>query len=178
VAAHFARAGGDALTVDPLEFRSIIGHFATGVTVITTAAGDRLQGMTANAVSSLSLDPVMVLICVAKSTHTHRVLSEGGVFTVNILGAHQGEVSRIFAKKAEPQVGSLRGQRFRIGETGAPILEDCLAFLECRVVSVFDGGDHSIFLGRVVSEGVVEEMPPLLFYRGEHHKLGGGQSGR
>ncbi len=166
------------MTVDPLEFRSIIGHFATGVTVITTAAGDRLQGMTANAVSSLSLDPVMVLICVAKSTHTHGVLGEGRVFTVNILGAHQEDVSRIFAKKAGPEVGSLRGQRFRIGETGAPILEDCLAFLECRVVNVFDGGDHSIFLGRVVSEGVVDEMPPLLFYRGEHYTLGGGQSGR
>ncbi len=166
------------MSVDPLEFRSIIGHFATGVTVITTAAGNRLQGMTANAVSSLSLDPVMVLICVAKSTHTHRVLGEGRVFTVNILGAHQEDVSRIFAKKAEPEVGSLRGRRFRIGDTGAPILEDCLAFLECRVMNVFDGGDHSIFLGRVVSEGVVEEMPPLLFYRGEHHTLGGGPSGQ
>ena len=163
----------DPLTVDPLEFRSVIGHFATGVTVITTAAGDRLHGMTANAVSSLSLDPVMVLICVDKSAHTHRVLDEGGVFVVNILGEHQEDLSRVFAAKAEPEAGTLRGQLFRRGDTGAPILADCLAFLECRVATVVDGGDHSIFLGRVVSEGVVEEMRPLLFYRGGYRTLGG-----
>jgi flavin reductase (DIM6/NTAB) family NADH-FMN oxidoreductase RutF len=160
------------VSVDPLEFRSIIGHFATGVTVITTADGDQLHGMTANAVSSLSLDPVMVLICVDKTTFTHRVLDAGGVFTVNVLGEHQEAVSRIFAKKGEPETGTLRGQPFRLGETGAPILADCLAFLECRVDNVLDGGDHSIFLGRVVSEGVVEEMRPLLFYRGGYHTLG------
>ena len=160
------------MTVDPMEFRSIIGHFATGVTVITTAAGDQLHGMTANAVSSLSLDPVMVLICVDKTTHTHRVLDEGGVFAVNMLGEHQEAVSRIFAKKGEPETGTLRGQPFRLGETGAPILSDCLAFLECRVAGTFDGGDHTIFLGQVVSEGVVEEMRPLLFYRGGYHTLG------
>ena len=160
------------MTVDPLEFRSIIGHFATGVTVITTSSGDQLHGMTANAVSSLSLDPVLLLICVDKTTHTHRVLTEGGVFTVNILGEHQEELSRIFAKKSEPEVGSLRGQSFRIGASGAPILADCLAFIECRVESVFDGGDHSIFLGRVVSEGVESEMRPLLFYRGGYHTMG------
>jgi flavin reductase (DIM6/NTAB) family NADH-FMN oxidoreductase RutF len=158
--------------VDPMEFRGIIGHFATGVTVITTAAGEHLHGMTANAVSSLSLDPVMVLICVDKTTHTHRVLDAGGVFTVNVLGEHQEALSRVFAKKSEPEVGKLRGQGFRLGETGAPILDDCLAFLECRVVNVLDGGDHSIFLGQVVSEGVVEEMRPLLFYRGGYHTLG------
>jgi flavin reductase (DIM6/NTAB) family NADH-FMN oxidoreductase RutF len=173
VAAHFRTRAGGALIVDPLEFRGVIGHLATGVTVITTAAGDRLHGMTANAVSSLSLDPVMVLICIDKSTHTHRVLDEGGVFVVNILGEHQEDVSRVFAKKAEPETGTLRGQGFRRGETGAPILDDCLAFLECRVANVVDGGDHSIFLGSVVSEGVVEEMRPLLFYRGNYHRLGG-----
>jgi flavin reductase (DIM6/NTAB) family NADH-FMN oxidoreductase RutF len=160
------------VAVDPLEFRGIIGHFATGVTVITTAAGDQLHGMTANAVSSLSLDPVMVLICVDKTTYTHRVLDEGGVFTVNILGEQQEGVSRIFAKKGAPETGTLRGQAFHLGETGAPILEGCLAYVECRVVNVMEGGDHSIFLGEVVSEGVEEEMRPLLFYRGGYHTLG------
>lgn len=160
------------MAVDPLEFRGIIGHFASGVTVITTAAGDRLHGMTANAVSSLSLDPVMMLICVDKTSHTHRVLDAGGVFTVNILGEHQEAMSRIFAKKGEPETGTLRGQAFRLGQTGAPILDGCLAFVECRVASVLDGGDHSIFLGEVVSEGVAEEIRPLLFYRGGYHTLG------
>jgi len=159
------------VTVDPLEFRSVMGHFATGVTVITTAAGEEMQGMTANAIASLSLNPVMVLICVEKETHTHRVLDRGGVFAVNVLTEHQEDVSRLFAKRAEPEIGTLRGQRFILGSTGAPILEDCLAFLECRVASVHDGGDHSIFLGRVVDARVVSDAAPLLFYRGKYHTL-------
>ena len=159
------------MSVDPLEFRSIIGHFATGVTVITCAAGEEMQGMTANALTSLSLDPVMVLICVDKDTHTHGVLERGGVFAVNILGEHQEDVSRLFAKRAEPEIGTLRGERFRLAETGAPILEDCLAFLECRVADVLQGGDHSIFIGEVVNEGIVRDVNPLLFFRGGYHTL-------
>jgi flavin reductase (DIM6/NTAB) family NADH-FMN oxidoreductase RutF len=150
-----------------------MGHFATGVTVITTAAGERLHGMTANAVASLSLDPVMVLICVDKTTHTHRLLQEGKTFAVNVLAAHQEEVSRIFAKKSEPEVGTLRGQAFRRGETGTPILEDCLAYLDCRVRGLLEGGDHSIVLGEVVDQGVVSEAPPLLFYEGAYRRLDG-----
>ena len=159
------------LTVDPQEFRSIAGQFATGVTVITAADGDLLQGMTANAFTSVSLDPVMILVCIDKGSHTHRVLEAGRAFTVNMLAHHQEDVSRIFAKRAEPEHGTLRGVPFRIGETGAPILEDCLAFLECRISDVLPAGDHSIFLGQVVNEGVVREAEPLLFFRGKYHSL-------
>ncbi|MEX2245506.1 MAG: flavin reductase family protein [Dehalococcoidia bacterium] len=157
--------------MDPREFRSVIGHFATGVTVITTAAGEELQGMTANAITSLSLDPMMMLVCVDKDSHTHRVLSAGGVFAVNILSEHQEEVSRLFAKRGGPEVGSLRGQRFTLGTSGAPLLEDCLAYLDCRVRGVLDGGDHSIFLGEVVEARVLSDARPLLFYRGHYHSL-------
>ena len=163
------------MSVDPLEFRSVMGHFATGVTVITTCAGEEMQGMTANAVTSLSLDPVMVLICVEKNTHTHRVLDAGGVFAVNVLGEHQEDVSRLFAKRAEPEMGTLRGQRFSLGMTGAPILEDCLAYLECNVAYVHDGGDHSIFLGEVVSAAFVNDVRPLVFYRGRYRGLTDGE---
>ncbi len=159
------------MPVDPQEFRSIIGHFVTGVTVITTAADDRLQGMTANAVTSLSLDPVMVLVCVDKATHTHGILEQSGVFAVNILAEHQEDVSRLFAKRAEPEIGTLRGQPYEIGETGAPILSDCLAYLECRVKDVLIGGDHSIFLGEVVNERIVNDVKPLVFFRGKYHAL-------
>jgi flavin reductase (DIM6/NTAB) family NADH-FMN oxidoreductase RutF len=160
-----------AVPVDPLEFRSVIGRFATGVTIITTAAGEEMQGMTANAVSSLSLDPTMILICVEKSTHTHGVLERGGVFAVNILADDQEDVSRLFATRAEPEINSLRGLRFNIGVSGAPVLEDCLAFLECNVVQVLEGGDHSIFIGEVVAEGIRSEKDPLLFYRGAYRSL-------
>jgi 3-hydroxy-9,10-secoandrosta-1,3,5(10)-triene-9,17-dione monooxygenase reductase component len=159
------------VTVDPLEYRSIIGSFATGVTVITAAAGEELQGMTANAVTSLSLDPVLLLVCVDKGTHTHRILEQGGAFTVNILGEHQEDVSRLFAKRSEPERGTLRGQRFRIGKTGAPVLEDCLAYVECRIAETYEGGDHTIFLGEAVDMGIVNDVQPLLFYRGRYHAL-------
>jgi flavin reductase (DIM6/NTAB) family NADH-FMN oxidoreductase RutF len=161
------------VSVDPQEFRNIIGHFATGVTVITTAAGDRLHGMTANAVTSLSLDPVMLLVCVDKTTYTHGVLAESAIFAVNILGKHQEAVSRVFAKRGEPEAGSLRGQAYTIGRTGAPVLDDCLASIECRVAEVFEGGDHSIFLGEVVAQAVRSELEPLLFYRGKYRTLAG-----
>jgi flavin reductase (DIM6/NTAB) family NADH-FMN oxidoreductase RutF len=161
------------MPIDPLEFRSIIGHFPTGVTVITTAAGEELQGMTANAVTSASLDPMLVLVCVDKGTHTHRVLEDGGVFVVNILGEHQEDVSRLFARRAEPEIGTLRGQRFVLGATGAPILEDCLAYLECKVAYRHEGGDHSIFLGEVIDGGMVRDARPLVFYQGKYGRVVG-----
>jgi flavin reductase (DIM6/NTAB) family NADH-FMN oxidoreductase RutF len=162
------------VAVDPFEYRTTIGHFATGVTVITTRDGDLLHGMTANAISSLSLDPVLLLICVDKTTHAHDVIREGGAFAVNILGEHQEALSRTFAKKAPPETGTLRGQAFREGETGVPILADCLAYIECRVSQLLEGGDHTIFTGEVVAEGVVnDQLKPLLFYRGGYHSLAG-----
>lgn len=159
------------MTIDAREFRTIIGNFATGVTVITAAAGEELQGMTANAFTSLSLDPMLVLICVDKGSHTHRVVQSGGAFTVNVLGAHQEGVSRLFAKKAEPERGALRGQAFRIGVTGAPVLEDCLAYVECRVAGELPGGDHTIFLGEVVDAAVVSGGEPLVFFRAQYREL-------
>jgi flavin reductase (DIM6/NTAB) family NADH-FMN oxidoreductase RutF len=157
--------------MDQLEFRSLIGNFATGVTVITAAAGDELQGMTANAFTSLSLDPLMVLICVDKASHTHRILTAGRAFCVNILASNQADVSRLFAKKAPPERGSLRGEAFRIGETGAPVLKECLAYLECRIAEELPGGDHTIFLGEVVDAAVVKEGEPLIFFRAQYREL-------
>lgn len=157
--------------VDPQEFRSVIGSFATGVTVITAAADGLLQGMTANAVTSVSLDPVLVLVCIDRDTHTHGIVERGRAFAINVLGEHQEDVSRLFAKRAAPERGTLRGQPFRIGQTGVPILEDSLAYLECRVTEMLEGGDHSMFLGEVVSQGAVPDREPLLFFRGRYRTL-------
>jgi flavin reductase (DIM6/NTAB) family NADH-FMN oxidoreductase RutF len=160
------------VTVDPLEYRSIIGHFATGVTVVATAADGQLQAMTANAVCSLSLDPLLLLVCVDKNTHTHGVLERGGAFTVNVLGDHQEDVSRVFARRGPPEVGSLRGQPYHLGATGCPILDDCVAYVECRVAEMLEGGDHSIFLGEVIAAATIrEDARPLIFYRGGYHAL-------
>jgi flavin reductase (DIM6/NTAB) family NADH-FMN oxidoreductase RutF len=98
-------------------------------------------------------------------------LRQGGAFAVNILAAHQRDVSRLFAKKAEPERGSLRGQDFRIGVTGSPVLKDCLAYVECRIAEELAGGDHTIFLGEVVDAAVVSEGGPLVFFRAEYREL-------
>lgn len=162
------------MAVDKFEFRSVIGHFASGVTVITSADGETLHGMTANAVSSLSLDPVLLLICVDKTAHTYEAIQASQAFAVHVLAEHQETVSRLFAKHEDSPPGTLRGQAFRKGQTGSPILADCLAFLECRVVDMIDGGDHSIFLGEVVDEAVAnQEAAPLIFYRGGYRSLDG-----
>ncbi len=148
-----------------------MGRFPTGVTVVTAALGDRFHGMTANAVTSLSLDPPMLLVCVDKGAQAHEVLRRSGAFAVNILGEHQEHVSRLFAVSEEPEPGRLRGLAFTLGRTGAPVLADCVAYLECRLRDVADGGDHSVFMGEVVAQGVVDDAPPLVFHRGQYRRV-------
>jgi flavin reductase (DIM6/NTAB) family NADH-FMN oxidoreductase RutF len=158
-----------ALTRD--EYRRLIGCFATGVTVITAARGEEVRGMTANAVTSLSLEPLLLLICVDKRTVTHQFLEEAQHFAVNILAEDQEQVSRALASRDSEDARRLIGYRYRSGQTGAPILEDCLAYVECRITEVLEGGDHSIFIGEVEAGDVLREVPPLLFFRGKYSRL-------
>ena len=144
------------------------------MTVITAAFEGHLHGMTANAVTSLSLDPPMVLVCVAKTAHAHALLERSRAFAVNILGEAQEDVSRLFAQATPPEPGRLQGMGFLTGSTGSPVLKDCVAYVECSVTAIVEGGDHSIFLGEVVSEGVVRDAAPLIFFRGGYRSLGEG----
>jgi flavin reductase (DIM6/NTAB) family NADH-FMN oxidoreductase RutF len=158
-----------ALTRD--EYRRLIGSFATGVTVITAAHGQEVRGMTANAVTSLSLEPLLLLICVDKRTVTHQFLEEAQHFAVNILAEDQEQVSRALASRDSEDARRLIGYRHHPGHTGAPILEDCLAYVECRITEVLQGGDHSIFIGQVEAGEVLRDVPPLLFFRGKYSRL-------
>ena len=149
------------------EFRHILGHFATGVTVITTidTAGVP-RGFTANAFTSLSLDPPLVVVCVAKRSQTYPALqTDGAIFAVNILSRDQESLSRHFASK-QPDKFALVD--YSLGPLGAPILQGVLAFLECRVVERFHGGDHTILVGEVHNVGTLAGDDPLLFYRGAY----------
>ena len=159
------------MSIDATRYRQIVGEFATGVTVVTTAVDGRLHGMTANALTSVSLDPLLLLLCVDKQAHAHRQLAEGSRFAVNILTAEQEEVSRIFAVSAEPEQGRLQGVPFHLGANGQPVLEGCLAYLECAVADRCVGGDHTIFIGAVLDGDVLREAPPLLFYRGAYRRI-------
>jgi flavin reductase (DIM6/NTAB) family NADH-FMN oxidoreductase RutF len=152
-----------------------MGHFATGVTIITTRSGDEVRGMTANSVASVSLEPLSVLVCVNRDAITHRILSEGNVFCVNILSDQQEALSRGCARPDTPEAG-LEGVPYRTGQTGAPILEGALGYLNCRVVSSFEFGTHTIFVGEPV-DLAFEDGSPLLFYRGRHAMMQNGQPG-
>lgn len=155
------------MNVDPREFRNTMGLFATGVTVITARAGEETRGMTANAVTSVSLDPLLLLVCVDRQARMAGVIVEAGRFAVNILRADQEQLSRHFSGRpqdgVEPRLVEL---------AGAPVLADSMASLVCAVERVLDGGDHLIVIGRVEAlrraEGADE---PLLYFRGRYREL-------
>lgn len=147
--------------------RRIMGHFATGVTVIATRRGEELHWMTANAVASLSLDPPLVLVAVDKRAQMHEHLLESRFFAVNILREDQEALSRRFAMRGPKEWSDLK---LSTAVTGAPILDDALAFLDCKLAEVLPGGDHHIFTGEIVA-GDVRQGRPLLYYQGNYVRL-------
>jgi flavin reductase (DIM6/NTAB) family NADH-FMN oxidoreductase RutF len=159
------------MAIDGPRFRQIIGHFATGVTVVTTAHEGRLHGMTANAITSLSLDPLLLLVCVDKTANMHGELTKAGRFAVNILTDDQEDISRTFATTTEPEEGRLQGVAYHLGPHGAPLIDDALGFMECALGDQFDGGDHTIYTGLVLNGDVSDEGAPLLFYRGGYRRM-------
>lgn len=156
------------MAIDRNELRRIMGHFATGVTVITTISktGQPL-GLTANAFTSVSLEPPLLLISVDKKAESYSSFEDSKVFTVNILSDSQESLSRRFAVSGG---NKFDGVGYRSGANGAAILNDALAFIECRLYATFDGGDHTLYLGEV-QEAETREGRPLLFYRGGYRAL-------
>lgn len=158
---------------DQALFRSVLGHFASGVTVLTTLLKDQLHGMTVSAFCSVSLEPLLVLAAIEKVTRMHALLLQSQVYAVSILGAREEPTSRFFADDRRLAGVEFAPGSYRVGVTGCPILPQATAFLEARVRAVYDGGDHSIFLGEVVNAEVLTDGPPLIFYRGGYAALRG-----
>ncbi len=150
-----------------------MGHFATGVTVLTTAVEDLYYGMTANALCSVSLDPLLVLVCVDRSAHMHDALLRSRRFALSILGEDQADVSRLFAAPLPPEEGSLRGVPFTSSPGGLPLLAQSLGWMECEVAETHHGGDHTIFVAAVTGGAIRSEESPLLFYRGGYRRTDG-----
>ena len=151
------------------EFRSALGSFATGITVITTRGEDHLFGMTANAFSSVSLDPPLVLVCVISGTTGEEVIKGNGIFAINVLGANQEPISRYFASKDRPRgLDAFNEIAHTTAATGAPILEGVAGFLDCRVHACHEAGDHVIFIGEVLALGHDPEVEPILFHNGRY----------
>ena len=148
--------------VDRERMRRVMGHFASGVTVITTRYEGNNYGLTASAVSSLSLDPPMLLICVNKTSNTRDAISQSRVFAVNILHETQSEMARHFATSRPDKFAGLS---VLYGALGVPLLGGTLATLECRVTTEVAGGTHSVFLAEVHQAQASEGMP-LTYFRG------------
>lgn len=158
--------------ISPDDFRRVLGHFATGVTVITTRDADAHPvGLTASAFSSVSLEPPLVLVCVDHKSQTYPALRDGGRFAVNILREDNEAISRRFAST---RLDKFDGVPFRPGTLDLPLIEGALAHIECRTVGAHVEGDHTIFVGRVESASA-GEGEPLLYFRGRYHRLRGDQ---
>lgn len=148
--------------LDPQHFRHVIGHLASGVTVVTTRVGDQPFGMTASSVTSLSMQPPMMLACLNRATPTTQAVSRSGFYAVNVLGQGHAALAQQFAVPSEDKFS---GVDLVDGELGAPLLAGALAHIECEVTEETTGGTHSIFLGRVI-RATAGEGQPLTYFRG------------
>jgi flavin reductase len=158
--------------LDERRYRDALGSFATGVTIITTQGITNPYGMTANAFSSVSLDPPLVLVCAVSGREGSRSIQANGVFAVNVLAADQERLSRNFASHERPRGHEgFSGIPTRTDVTGSPIIEGVVAYFDCRLVAAYEAGDHIIFIGQVVSLGLDDTTDPLLFHRGEYRAL-------
>lgn len=154
------------------EMRAVMGAFATGVTVVTSGQ-DLPHGMTANAFASVSLEPAMVLVCVKRTAVMHATILTNGTFAVSILAADQEGLARYFASSARPRdEREFRTVNHRPGEhTGAPIIDGNIGWVECKLAAVYEGGDHSIFLGSVLGIGRGDRTDALVFHTGRFTEL-------
>jgi flavin reductase (DIM6/NTAB) family NADH-FMN oxidoreductase RutF len=159
------------LRVTSEKFREVMGNFVTGITVVTTRGKDgRFYGLTVNSLTSVSLDPVLVLVCFDNKLSSLEHFKNSGKFGVSILSEAQEDVSRLFAKKNSERPAGI----YFDGPAGQPLLRNCLAFLECETVAVYPGGDHEIFVARVLAAATMEANAgtrPLMYFRGRYQRL-------
>jgi flavin reductase len=163
-----------SMAIAPEEFRRTIGLFATGVTVVTTVDDGTLHGMTANAFASVSLDPLLVLVCVDRAAGLHERLPRSEQFAVTVLSAGQERESVWFADPGRPTGSAMFAEvAWRPAPvSGSPVLDAGLAYVDCRVTAIHEGGDHSIFVGEVVDLGRLRGEQPLIWYAGRYRGLG------
>lgn len=154
------------------QFRSALGRFASGVTVVTTAYNNQPTGLTVSAFCSVSLDPPYILICVDKQSSANSVIQGANAFAVNILRHDQAELSNHFARRTENKFSSVK---YVPGQLGMPLLQDTLGYLECSLAKQVDAGDHYIYVGQVENSAVVSGAEPLLYFTGSYRGLAPSQ---
>ena len=166
-------SGGDQ-PIDGREFRRVLGHYPTGVTVVTAACPGGPEGMTIGSFASVSLDPPLVSFCPGHDSDSWARMHDVGSFCVNVLGAHQADVSSTFASKVDDR---FKGLSTRVEATGAPVIDGCVAWIDCRVHAVHTAGDHDIVVGEVVALGAADgaggesASGPLVFLKGSYGRV-------
>lgn len=158
--------------VDANLLKQVMRRYATGVMVLTVALDGEQHALTVNSVTSVSLDPVLLLVCIEKNAQSHDLVERAGTFALNILSAEQEELGGLFAYDREARRHPERHAQGHAGQTGALIFHDSLGFLECRVVAQYPGGDHTIFVAEVLDAQVgAATAGPLLYYGSRWIKL-------
>src|SRR5262249_474529 len=153
------------------QFRHVMGNFATGITVVTTRdAEGQACGLTVNSFTSVSLDPLLVLVCFDKRLSSLQAFNDSKWFGVSMLSKDQEDLSRMFAKRESERPASLYFE----GLHGMPLLKNALAVMECATMDIYPGGDHLIFLGEVKNAEVLHSEEPLLYFRGKYRTLHAG----
>jgi 3-hydroxy-9,10-secoandrosta-1,3,5(10)-triene-9,17-dione monooxygenase reductase component len=153
------------VSVDTRRFRRVLGHFCTGVTVITTVDADGPAGFACQSFTPLSLDPPLVLFCPQAASGTWRRIRATGTFCVNVLAEEHRDVSRVFGA---PHADKFAGLPWHPAPSGAAILADALTWVDCAVEAIHPGGDHAIVVGRVTALGDCRDAAPLLFFKGRY----------
>jgi flavin reductase (DIM6/NTAB) family NADH-FMN oxidoreductase RutF len=156
--------------IDPFEYRHVMGHFLTGVTIITAIdpATGKPVGLAASSFTSVSMDPALVLFCAGKSSSSWAKIQAAGSYCVNILGADDETLCRTFASKSDDKFA---GVAWYAGPTGSPILGSSLAWIDCSTHQEVDAGDHIVAIGRVQALGTNEATGPLAYYRGGYGRF-------
>jgi flavin reductase (DIM6/NTAB) family NADH-FMN oxidoreductase RutF len=163
-------------SVEPGDFRRVLGRFGSGIAIMSTLQAGVAHAMTANAFTSVSLDPPLVLVCVDKAVRMHDAVLECGYWAVSVLGASQQPIAERFARSGRDLYSQFDGIPTTPGpKTGCPVVGGALSWLECRTWATYEGGDHTIVVGEVLSLGVDEAGDPsaLMYYAGRYEELRG-----
>jgi 3-hydroxy-9,10-secoandrosta-1,3,5(10)-triene-9,17-dione monooxygenase reductase component len=156
--------------VDAARYRQVLGHFPTGVTVITARSDDGPAGLCVGSFTSVSLDPPLVAFCAGDLSSSYPRIEAAGHFCVNILAEDQEEIARVFASKADDKFAGI-GWRPSVA-TGAPVINGVLAWIDCEIDAIHEAGDHWIVVGRVLDLEIGHEGGPLVFFRGGFGRYG------
>ena len=160
--------GSETATFDQAKFRSVLGHYATGVTIVAAVHDGEPLGLSVNSFTSVSLDPPLIALCAAKASSSWPRIREVGTFSVSILAEHQEELSRVFATRGADKFARVR---WWPAPSGAPLIEGALAWVDCTLEAEYEAGDHVLVVGRVNDLDVADEGRPLIFYRGGYGRF-------